>query len=171
MPQLRTALLALLLALLAHAAPAQDEPTDLAAINELIEAGDHGAALSRLNQRLDNNSNDIEALFLKGIVLLDRGELAPAGEIFATLSERFPQLAEAHNNLATVRVEQGRYREAREALEKAAANAPDYPLSQANLGDVYLLLAMESYRKALVLDPSNVEADAKLDYLERMTGP
>ncbi len=164
MPRLKTLAQALALALLATAAHA-DELDD---IRKLAEAGQAEVALVRLDELIAARPDAAEPRFLKGTLLLGRGEAAAAREVFLELTRRFPQLPEAHNNLAASYAAIGDYGHARAALDQALATAPDYAAAAANLGDVYLRLAFEAYGRAVELEPGDAAVRAKRNALEKL---
>ena len=73
------------------------------------------------------------------------------------LVQDYPELAEPHNNLAALYAAAGDYGKARAELEEALRLNPLYAPAHENLGDVYALLAGQSYARALRLEPASVE--------------
>jgi Flp pilus assembly protein TadD len=102
---------------------------------------------------------------------LEAGDTIAAKEVFSEIARRFPRLPEAFNNLAAIYAENGEYEKARQALLSAIANAPNYAAAQSNLGDLYIKLAADAYRKAADLDPLDPGAGAKLNLLEQAFAP
>lgn len=145
-----------------------EEAVDINAIRQMADRGDRTGALTQLDKALKANENDIQARFLKGILLYQGGNNNEAQEVFADITRRFPRLPEAYNNLAALYADQGEYEKARTALLSAVGNAPDYSTSRANLGDLYVKMALDAYRKAVELDPKDQAAAAKLKLLEQM---
>jgi Flp pilus assembly protein TadD len=166
MKHLRVASLALMLMVAGNLQGQQ--ATDLTAIERMAAAGEWQTALKSLDERIANNTNDVEARFLKGLLLLERGDTDSAREVFVELSRLFPRIPESFNNLATIYAQQGDYEQARQALLNAIANAPEYPVVRANLGDLYTRLATEAYREAINLDPGDEASKAKLNTLEKL---
>lgn len=146
---------------------AQEAP-DLSTIQRLAANGHWTQAMDALNQRIAANPNDVEPAFLKGLLLLQQGDKSGAREVFQDLSNRFPRLPEAYNNLAAIQAADGEYELARQALLSAIANTPDYAPVRANLGDLYIKMAIDAYRQALKLDPNDSAASAKLKFLEQI---
>jgi Flp pilus assembly protein TadD len=144
------------------------ETADLEAIKRLAAEGKQDAALQELDKRIADNAQDVEARFLRGLLLLERGEVKAARETFKALSQEFPGLPEPNNNLAALYAREGDYEKSREALLNAIASAPNYPVVRANLGDLYMNLAVEAYRAAVRLDPKDQASQAKLRLLEKM---
>lgn len=123
-------------------------------------------ALDTLEKKIAANPDDIEAQFLKGLLLFERDNLAAAREVFLNISRRFPYVPEAYNNLAAIYTAEGDYEKARQALLAAIAN--DYPQAQSNLGDLYSKLALDAYRQALAYNPDDSASRAKLVLLENL---
>lgn len=137
-------------------------------IRRLADDGNTVAALERLDERLGKDPNDVQALFLKGTLLLDMGRNAAARDTFSDMTRRFPRLPEGYNNLAVAYAADGDYEKARQALLAAAANAPDLPAVQVNLGDLYVKLAADAYRKALDMNPADEASKSRLLALEAL---
>ncbi|HXH03258.1 MAG TPA: tetratricopeptide repeat protein [Candidatus Competibacteraceae bacterium] len=159
-----------LLALLLSTAALAQEPADLDSIRRLAENGDRATALAKLDQAIASNENDIQARFLKGLLLSEQGDTHGAEEVFSDIVRRYPRLPEAYNNLAVLYAGEGEYEKARGALLSAIGNAPDYPGVRANLGDLYVKMAADAYRKALELNPADQASQAKLKVLEQLFG-
>lgn len=91
------------------------------------------------------------ATFTAGLEALGRGDLPVAAARFATVVQAQPGCAEARNNLAVVKVEQGRLTEAAEELRLAVELRPDYERARSNLRSVEVLLARQA---ALAPEPA-----------------
>lgn len=137
-------------------------------ISQLINQGQHGQALDRVNAYLASHPQDVEGLFLKGVILAEQKRSAEAIKIFSTITERHPELPEPYNNLAVLYAEQGQYDKARQALEKAIRTHPSYATAHENLGDIYAKMASDAYDKALQLDRANIRAQTKLAMVKEL---
>ena len=62
----------------------------------------------------------------------------------------------------------GQPNRARDALEKAIINNPNYELAYENLGDLYTLLAKVTYKKGLAKLPKSLRLDKKFNHLSKM---
>lgn len=144
------------------------EALDLDAIQRLAASGNRNQAIDALNKRIGANPEDVEATFLKGLLLLQQGNKNGAREVFLDISRRFPRLPEAYNNLAAIHAADGEYELARQTLLSAITNTPDYAPVRANLGDLYIKMAMDAYREALKLNPSDSAIQSRLKVLERL---
>lgn len=155
---LRTLAVLLALVVLSGGAVADE----LAEVTRLHRAGQTAAALQRAEQFLAGKPDDTQMRFLKGVMLADSQRSAEAIAIFVKLTLDHPELAESHNNLATLHAAAGDYDKARLALEQALRANPDYATAHENLGDVYAMLASQSYTRAARLDRGNTSIGPKL---------
>ena len=105
-------------------------------------------SLTQLDARIASNPRDAQAKFKRGTVLAHLNRDDEAIDAFTELTQTYPELPEPYNNLAALYAKQGRYDEARAALETATKVNPGYSLAYENLGDLYLRLADEAYRRA-----------------------
>jgi len=147
---------------------ANAETTDLGTIKRLAAEGKGEIAIEKLNERIMANQQDVQARFLKAVLSLERGDTNTARALFMEISQQFPQLPEPYNNLAALYARDGDYEKARQALLDAVTGAPDYPVVRANLGDLYVNLAVDAYRRAVELNPQDQASQAKLRLLEKM---
>ena len=139
-------------------------------INQQFRKGDLPGALARAERYLATNPKDAQARFLKGLILADQGKTNDAIKIFTGLTEDYPELPEPYNNLAVLHASQGKYEDAKNALEMAIRTHPSYATAHENLGDIYAKMASIAYDKALQLDTSNATAQTKLALIKDMIG-
>lgn len=156
--------------LMVTAAHAGQVNVELKEINQLSEQGNQAAALERINAYLAANPKNAEAMFMRGVILVELGKRDEAIKGFTELSEKYPNLPEPYNNLAVLYADQGQYDKARKALESAIKTHPSYATAHENLGDIYARLASEAYDKALKLDTANVRAQNKLSMITELFG-
>lgn len=135
---------------------------DLKEIAKQASQGQQSAALERINAYLGKNPNDVQALFIRGVILAEQGRRDDAIKAFTDITEKHPGLPEPYNNLAVLYADQGQYDKARKALETAIKTHPSYATAHENLGDIYARMASEAYDKALQLDNGNARAQNKL---------
>lgn len=157
---LRGAAIALFCAVLCAAPPTRAD--ELQDASRLLKAGRPEEALKKVNQVLAERGDDLQARFLKGLILAEQGNTREAIEIFARLTRDHPDLPEPYNNLAVIYASVGQYNEARAALEQSIRTRPNYATAYENLGDVYAKLASQAYDKVVQLDASNSGARNKL---------
>lgn len=157
-------------ATLPHVVMAGQANVELREINQLSEQGNQAAALERVNSYLAANPKNAEAMFMRGVILVELGKRDDAIKAFTDLTEKYPNLPEPYNNLAVLYADQGQYDKARKALESAIKTHPSYATAHENLGDIYARLASEAYDKALKLDTSNSRAQNKLAMITDLFG-
>lgn len=156
--------------LTAHPLHAGQVNIELKEINQLSEQGNQAAALERINSFLNANPKNAEAMFMRGVILVELGKRDDAIKSFTELTEKYPNMPEPYNNLAVMYADQGQYDKARKALEAAIKTHPSYATAHENLGDLYARLASEAYDKALKLDTANVRAQNKLSLITDLFG-
>lgn len=164
----RTRILAACFFALVAASSTAVQAEDLRSISQLVEQGQHSQALDRVNSHLASNPGDVQAQFLKGVVLAEMGKSSDAIKIFSDITTKHPELPEPHNNLAVLYADQGQYDKARRALEMAIKTHPSYATAHENLGDVYAKMATDAYDKALQLDKSNARTQTKLAMVKEL---
>ena len=142
--------------------PAIAPAPDVQEANKLYRRGELGPALSRIEKYLQTKPDDVAARFLRGVILVDQDRVADAIDAFTRLTQDYPELPEAQNNLAVLYAGQGHYERARYALEQAILASPTDATAQENLGDVYARLASQAYERAITLAPTNRAAKTKL---------
>ena len=144
---------------------------DREAAQELIVQGRYDEALREINTLLAASPDDAELRFLKGIAYAEQGEDDLAIEMFAGLTQDYPELPEPYNNLAVLFAQRGEYDKAREALLSAIQTHPSYSTAHENLGDLYAKMAGNSYNRALQENQSNESARVKLSKMNTLFAP
>lgn len=119
-------------------------------------------ALQVVDAFLADKPQDPRMQFLKGLILRRQDKPDQAIAVFTKMTQDFPELPEPYNNLAVLYASQGQFDKARTALETAIRNHPGYATAHENLGDVYAMLARQSYRKALEIDAGNTALQPKI---------
>jgi len=157
------ALSLVLAAALVHADELQD-------ISRMMRQGQLPQSLERVDKFLAGKPRDAQGRFLKGLILTEMNRPAEAIQVFAKLSEDYPELPEPYNNLAVLYASQGQYEKARVSLESSIRTHPSYATAHENLGDIYAKLASQAYDKALQLDSSNTGAKTKLAMIGELIG-
>lgn len=161
---LSTAAALLAASLMAQGLPLRAE--GVADIAALHRQGNNEQALIRVNAYLQSKPNDVEARFLKGLILTEQKNYPEAIQVFVALTQDNPTLPEPYNNLAVVYAAQGRYTMARQQLEMAISANPGYATAYENLGDVYARMASQAYGKAVELGGSGSGARTKLSLMQ-----
>jgi tetratricopeptide (TPR) repeat protein len=129
------------------------------------------ASLTQLDARIAANPRDAQAKFKRATVLahLNRDDEAIAA--FTELTQMYPELPEPYNNLAALYAKQGHFAEARVALETATKVNPSYGLAYENLGDLYLRMANEAYRRAQGLGKASATTTQRLADIQKIVSP
>jgi tetratricopeptide (TPR) repeat protein len=143
---------------------------ELQEINRMMRQGQLPQSLERVDKFLAGKPRDAQGRFLKGLILDKMNRPNEAIQIFAKLSEDFPESPEPYNNLAVLYASQGQYEKARVALESSIRTHPSFAIAHENLGDIYAKLASQAYDKALQLDSSNTAAKTKLTMIGELIG-
>lgn len=134
-------------------------------IQRLIQQGSFEKALVLAEDQLSRNPDEIQTLFLKGLILARMDRLKESAIVFISLTEQHPELPEPYNNLAVVYAAMGDYDKAEEALRQAINTHPSYATAHENLGDIYAKMASQAYNNALKLDSNNKETKEKLSMI------
>ena len=142
--------------------------TDINEIKLLLKNGKYKIAENIINGAIEEDLNNPEILFYKGIIETNLGKTNQAIDTFRGLTERFPELPEPFNNLAVLYAEKGQFRLAKEILEQAIKTNPSYLTAHINLGDIFTKMASEAYNKALEIDKSNNIAITKLSMITQL---
>lgn len=121
---------------------------------KLYRAGQHTQALTELDTALALRPADPRLRFLKGLIYRQLQRPDDALAVFTAMTQDYPELAEPYNNLAVLHAAQGRYDQARSALETAIRVNPTDATALENLGDVYATLARQAYARAQQVDPA-----------------
>ena len=130
---------------------------DPAAVGRQLSSGEAAQALEATQARLADQPDDPQARFLQAMALADTGDPAGAIELYRKLSAQYPRRARIWNNLGVLYARQGHLDEARTALSHAVEAQPGYATADENLGDVYIAMASEAYRRA---QQQGADADA-----------
>ena len=156
-------------ALLAAGGAAQaDDYSDVA---KLVRDGKTADAIAKADKYLVSNQRDPQMRFLKGTAQAAAGKFEEAIATFTLLTEEYPELPEPYNNLAVIYAGQNRLDQARNALEMAVRNNPNYAVAHENLGDIYTRLAQQSYTRSLQLNGKNTALKLKLSTLGGVLQP
>jgi len=142
--------------------------TSIEEIKLLLKDGKYARAETLTNKSIEENLNNPELLFYKGIIETNIGKHNQAIDTFRNLTEQFPELPEPFNNLAVLYAEKGQYDLAKEILEQAIKTNPSYLTAHINLGDIFTKMASEAYNNALEIDKSNNIAITKLSMITQL---
>lgn len=141
---------------------------DLGHARELLNQAQYEAAAVEANRYLAEHPGDTQARFIRGLALARSGRVDAAISLFRELADEYPDLAEPRNNLGVLYAQQGKFEQARVALEKAVEINPKHGPAQENLGDVYLALARDAFAKASGIEKDNLVVREKRERLQAM---
>jgi Flp pilus assembly protein TadD len=140
-------------------------------VDASIADKDWNAALKQLDARIATNPNDVQAKFKRATVLARLNRDDDAITAFTEITQSYPELPEPYNNLAALYAKKGRYEDARNALETAIKANPGYTLAYDNLGDLYLRLASESYKRAQSLGSTSPLTRQRIADIQKVISP
>lgn len=155
----------------AHAETSQAVADDTPQIDASIAERNWSGALAELDARIASHPRDVQAQFKRGTVLARLNRDDDAIRQFAALTQAYPELPEPYNNLAALYAKHGRYEDARAALETAVKANPSYGLAYENLGDLYLRLAQQSYRRAQTLGQASATSARRVAAIDKIVSP
>ncbi|WP_086961305.1 tetratricopeptide repeat protein [Caballeronia turbans] len=144
---------------------------DTPQVDSAIANKDWSAALTQLDARIAANPRDVQAKFKRATVLARLNRDDEAITAFTELTQAYPELPEPYNNLAALYAKKGRYEDARAALETAVKANPGYALAYDNLGDLYLRLASESYKRAQSLGSKSPITSQRITAIQNIYTP
>ncbi len=165
-PALRTWIAAACLAAIAGLARA-DEIGELRA---MVARGELLPALERAQKAATANPRDAQMRFLQGVVLMDLKRDDEALAVFTRLTQDYPELPDPQNNIALLHARAGRLEPARLALEAALRNDPAHRLARVNLGQVYLMLAVQAWEQAASAGPLDTPVLRRLEAARALLG-
>jgi tetratricopeptide (TPR) repeat protein len=123
-------------------------------INAMLNEGKAEAALDVIQKRIAQEQargglgTDVQLMFLHARALSALGRHQEAIELYRHMTVHYPELPEPWNNLAAEYLRQGKLEMARDALQMALTADPGYAAANANLGQVQLMLARQSFDRA-----------------------
>lgn len=144
-------------------------------ISAMLDHGENQAALDVIQKRLKQNEvntslgTDVQLQFLHARALSALGRHDAAIDLYRNMTTQYPELPEPWNNLAAEYVKQGKLEMAQDALNMALATSPNYGTAKANMGEVQLMLARQSFQDAarLGVGGSQAKAQAATDLLKK----
>ena len=157
-PLLHLCLLAALL--ICGAAARADVVSD---VHTLLGKGDLAGAQRAADLALSARPRDAQTRFIHALVLMESQRNTEAMSAFTSLSQEYPELPEPFNNIALLHVRGGHLDLARQALESALRNDPAHRTARVNLGEVYLMLAVQAWEQAAAGGPLDARLARKLE--------
>ena len=105
-------------------------------------------ALRTVDSALGEEPFDLTLRFMRGSLLFESERYEEARVQFESLAEQFPELAEIHNNLASLYARAGQLDLARLSLERALQAQPAYALAWENLAAVLARQSVQALQRA-----------------------
>ena len=119
---------------------------------ERLRDGKLPQALAVANRHLARHPLDPQMRFLKGVIQHQAGKLAEAAVTYDRLVQSYPELAEAHHNLAVVYLAQGHPDKALVSFEAAKRASRSHAVTYEKLAVIYEELARQTYTQVLRLE-------------------
>ena len=142
-----------LLLLVSFSLPAGAEDAGLSEISRLIESNRLSEAKKQLDNFLDNNANDPQALLMLSGILLQENQVSQALQTLTNQEQRLKRFPSYYNNLAYAYFYKGKDKLAIATLQKGLQQDPDYNTLYENLSTIYAFMAKKAYENAI--DSSN----------------
>lgn len=124
-------------------------------VNSLILAGNYNLAIQKVNNILIDHPQNMTARFQYATILSLTQKTDSAIEEYNKLLKDYPALFEVQNNLGVLYAQQGLYEKAANAFQEAVNINPKYNTALENLGDLYIKMAAQSYKRVLSNDLNN----------------
>ncbi|MDQ6956050.1 MAG: tetratricopeptide repeat protein, partial [Mariprofundaceae bacterium] len=117
---------------------------------QALSLGRVAVATDLLSKQVQSEPRDYQAWFLLGVAEARDQHFHQAIEAFRRVIELRNDLAEPHNNLAVIYNELGDVKAAVVELEQSLKKHPGYLIAEENIADLYVKLALQYYKKALL---------------------
>ena len=140
---------------------------ELADIEKLYHDGKVAEALALADATISAQPRSAQVRFLKGMMLIEQQRVDEALPVFIALTQDYPELPDPFNNLGVLYASKGQWQNALGALQSALRNDPEHRLALENLGDLYLVLAQQSWAAAQARSKGD---DAELARKLRLAG-
>ena len=140
--------------------------SELDEARERLARGDTVGALERAQQGLVRQPDNAQLRFLEGVALMDLGRDNQALAVFRQLNQSYPELPEPLNNIGLLLARAGQLEGARQSLQDALRADPQHRAARTNLGQVYLMLAVQAWERAT----ADVSGRAEPALLRRLEG-
>ena len=135
-------------------------------VRKLLRQAKYTQALELVNKVLSTNPRDPQMRFWQGLIYEHTGQSGMALQVYQTLTQEYPELAEPHNNLGVLYAAKGDYPRAKASLEAALRANPSYAAAQENMGDLLVNMAQQAYARALTIDPKQGDSAKKIEQLK-----
>ena len=112
------------------------------------------------------NPRDPQMRFWKAWITDRTGDKQVALDMYLSLTQDYPEIAEPFNNLAVLYAAKGQFSVAKEALDAALRANPNYADAHENMGDVLIQLANYSFKRSLQINPAQRGVSRKINILK-----
>jgi Flp pilus assembly protein TadD len=160
-PSLAIALFCAALAVIPPALRAQPV-LGLGEIRGTVARGDLTTALAQAQSAVRAKPDDAQLRFLLGVIHMDLKQDTQALAVFTALTERYPELPDPLNNIALLHARAGRLDEARQTLQAALRADPSHRAARSNLGQIYVMLAVQAWEQASAAAPADAALAQRL---------
>lgn len=136
-------------------------------ITVMLNQGQNQEALNIIEKRMAQLQSqqaigtDVQLMFLRGRALAALNRHNEAIDVYRKMTTLYPELPEPWNNLAAEYVKQGKLDMAQDAIQMALTANPQYPAGKANLGQIQLMQARQSFDSAAQLGVGDARAKAE----------
>jgi Flp pilus assembly protein TadD len=110
----------------------------------LLNDGDIEAASQQIERALQQNPNEIDAHYYKGVIARQRGDLSGAINQMELVVKANPQHALAQAELGTLSLQTGNLDRARQVFERAVVLSPEVPENHYQLALAYSRLGLQN---------------------------
>jgi len=142
----------------------QSDPHDQ--VKKLLRQEKFARAETLVDRYMAVNPRDPQMRFWKAWITDRTGDKQVALDMYLSLTQDYPEIAEPFNNLAVLYAAKGQFSVAKEALDAALRANPNYADAHENMGDVLLQLAKYSYQRSLQINPAQRGVNRKLNLLK-----
>jgi len=142
----------------------QSDPHDQ--VKKLLRQEKFARAETLVDKYMAVNPRDPQMRFWKAWITDRTGDKQVALEMYLSLTQDYPEIAEPFNNLAVLYAAKGQYSVAKEALDAALRANPNYADAHENMGDVLAQLSKYSYIRSMQINPNQFGIARKIDLIQ-----
>jgi len=142
----------------------QSDPHDQ--VKKLLRQEKYERAVVLVDKYMAVNPRDPQMRFWKAWITDRTGDKQVALNMYLSLTQDYPEIAEPFNNLAVLYAAKGQFSIAKEALDAALRANPNFADAHENMGDVLIQLANYSYQRSLQINPTQRGVSRKITILK-----
>lgn len=128
------------------------------AVEKLAVQGNPLQALQQLDMRLVQAPEDSRAAYMKGLILMQTGQVAQAKRWFVMMQANYPELSQPYTALAVIYDGSGEYEKGVAILQQLLTLQPQHVKARQSLAQLYLKLAAQQLGQTL----KSAEEDAMI---------